>query len=106
MFSRTLGYWHRFPFLLPRSWAWGLFSALLPSHGQALGGRTVYLVVTGDGGQFSGLRKGAPGDSGTPPVQLPETLLDLHINLSAPFLSLLRTPRIGQPMSLAFTTRK
>lgn len=42
----------------------------------------------------------------TSKYKFPETLLDLHLNLFGPFLSFLRTPRIGQSVSLAFSTSR
>lgn len=42
----------------------------------------------------------------TSKYKLPETLLDLYLNLFGFFLSFLRTPRIGQSVSLTVTSSR
>lgn len=85
---------------------WGTrmdFSSCCLSHGpgdssfsshatcQALGDRTVYLVAIGRGLVAS--EREPQGFLGYLQVQLPETLLDLHLNLFTPFFIISEKPK-------------
>ena len=105
MFTRTLGDQENFVLVfLPWVLLWGAFPTLLPSHSPGTERQDCPPSCHQMG---FGLQRGSfRGFRDTYKHKFPEGLLDLPLNLVTLLSSFLRTPRVGLPVSLAFTTSR